>query len=98
MELRHLRYFVAVAEERHFGRAARKLRMAQPPLSRQIQALERELGFSLFDRRGRRIELTPGGETLLTHARRVFEALDHGVREARRAAVGEVGRISIGYP
>jgi DNA-binding transcriptional LysR family regulator len=67
-------------------------------LSRQIQAFEKELGFALFDRRGRRVELTQGGETLLTHARLVFEALDNGVHEARRAAAGEVGRISVGYP
>jgi DNA-binding transcriptional LysR family regulator len=98
VELRHLRYFVAVAEERHFGRAARRLRIAQPPLSRQIQALEAELDLALFDRSRRRVELTPAGVTLLEHARRVFAALDAGIREARRAALGETGRIAIGYP
>jgi len=96
MELRHLRYFVAVAEERHFGRAARRLHIAQPPLSRQIQALEAELGFPLFDRSRRCV--TPAGEALLSHARRVLETLDLGVRAAGRAATGQTGRIGIGYP
>lgn len=97
MELRHLRYFVAVAEERHFGRAARRLRIAQPPLSRQIQALEAELGFPLLDRSRRRVELTAAGAVLLAHAGHVFGALDLGVHEARRASAGESGRIAIGY-
>lgn len=98
MELRHLRYFVAVAEEGHFGRAARRLRIAQPPLSRQIHALEAELGFSLFDRSRRRIELTPAGEVFLRRTRHVFDALEAGVIEARRASRGELGRIAVGYP
>src|SRR5690242_3720397 len=98
MELRHLRYFVAVAEERHFGRAARRLHVAQPPLSRQIQALEAELGFLLFDRSHRRVEMTAAGDALLIHARRLFETLDLGIRAARRAASGQAGRIAIGYP
>ncbi len=97
MELRHLRYFAAVADERHFGRAARQLRIAQPPLSRQIQALEAELGFSLFDRSRRSVELTPAGTVLLAHVRHVFLALEQAVREARRASVGETGRIAVGY-
>ncbi|CAN5726168.1 LysR family transcriptional regulator [soil metagenome] len=98
MELRHLRYFVAVAEERHFGRAAARLRMAQPPLSRQIQALEAELGFVLFERNRRQVELTPAGKTLLEHARGIFEAVDLAVHEARRASQGESGRIVVAYP
>jgi DNA-binding transcriptional LysR family regulator len=98
MELRHLRYFLAVAEERHFGRAAKRLRIAQPPLSRQIHALEAEVGLPLFDRAKRRIELTPAGTAFLTHARRVFEVIDDGVHEARRAAAGQIGRIAVGYP
>ena len=97
MDLRHLRYFAAVAEERHFGRAAERLRMAQPPLSRQIQALEKELGFSLLARSRRHVELTPAGTVFLEHTRRVFAELDRGVREARRASVGESGRITVGY-
>jgi DNA-binding transcriptional LysR family regulator len=98
MELRHLRYFVAVAEERHFGRAAARLRMAQPPLSRQIQALESELGFVLFERNRRQVELTPAGKTLLEHTRGIFEAVDLAVHEARRASQGESGRIVVAYP
>lgn len=97
MDLRHLRYFITVAEERHFGRAAQRLHIAQPPLSRQIHDLEAELGFSLFDRSGRRVELTPAGSVFLTHARRVFDAVDLAVREARRASVGETGRVVVGY-
>lgn len=97
MDLRHLRYFAAVAEERHFGRAAKRLRIAQPPLSRQIQDLEAELGFPLFDRTRRRVELTPAGSVFLAHTRRVFEALDRAVHEAKRASVGETGRVVVGY-
>lgn len=98
MELRHLRYFVAVAEEGHFGRAARRLHIAQPPLSRQIRALEDELGFPLFDRSRRTIEVTPAGQVFLARVRRLFETLDAAVIEARRAHKGELGRIAIGYP
>lgn len=97
MELRHLGYFMAIAEERHFGRAARRLHMTQPPLSRQIQDLEAELGFALLDRSRRRVELTPAGAVFLEHVRRVFEALDLAVHEARRASVGETGRVVLGY-
>jgi DNA-binding transcriptional LysR family regulator len=88
---------MAVAEERHFGRAALRLRMAQPPLSRQIQALERELGFVLFQRTRRGVELTPAGTAFLDGARRVFAETDRAVIEARRANSGEVGRLAVGY-
>jgi DNA-binding transcriptional LysR family regulator len=98
VELRHLRYFAAVAEEKHFGRAARRLRIAQPPLSRQIQAFERELGFLLFDRSRRHVELTPAGEALFRHTRKVEGTIDLAIREAQRAARGETGRLAIGYP
>ncbi len=98
MELRHLRYFLAVAEELHFGRAAERLGIAQPPLSRQIQNLESELGFKLFDRSRRRVELSAAGAVLVGRARDVLERLDEAVREARRTSAGQRGRVSVGYP
>ncbi|HEX2670586.1 MAG TPA: LysR family transcriptional regulator [Polyangiaceae bacterium] len=98
MEIRHLRYFVAVAEELHFGRAAQRLHIQQPPLSRQIQDFESELGFPLFERSRRRVELTPAGTALLGRARQVFDALDVAIHDARSASEGESGRLVVGYP
>ena len=98
MQIRHLRYFVAVAEELHFGRAAQRLHIQQPPLSRQIQDLESELGFPLFVRSRRRVELTPAGTALLGRARQVFDALDVAIHDARSASEGESGRLVVGYP
>jgi len=98
MELRHLRYFAAIAEEKHLGRAAEKLGIAQPPLSKQLQDLEAELGYPLFDRSRRPVELTAAGQTLLGHIRTLFDLLEIAVNETRRAGAGHSGRLSIGYP
>lgn len=97
MELRHLRYFVAVAEELHFGRAAERLFMAQPPLSQQIQQLEREIGASLFQRTSRRVQLTAAGQVFLEEARQILARVETAVETAQRASRGEVGRLSIGF-
>jgi DNA-binding transcriptional LysR family regulator len=97
VELRHLRYFVAVAEERHFGRAAERLHIAQPPLSQQIRRMEAELGVQLLHRTTRRVELAPAGEVLLERARRLLAAVDSAVEDTQRAARGEVGSLAIGF-
>jgi DNA-binding transcriptional LysR family regulator len=97
MELRHLRYYVAVAEECHFGRAATRLHMAQPPLSQQIKQLESELGVQLLVRSTRRVELTPAGEHYLARARDVLAAVDDAGEQARRIAAGDVGHVTIGF-
>lgn len=96
MELRQIRYFVALAEERHFGRAAERLRIAQPGLTQQIQRLERELGVELADRSRRRVRLTAAGEVLLEEGRRVLAQVERAVSLAQRAGRGEVGRLVIG--
>ncbi len=97
MELRHLRYFVTVAEELHFGRAAARLFIAQPPLSQQIQQLERELGVSLFFRTSRRVQLTPAGTALLAEARQILASVETAAETAKRAARGETGWLGIGF-
>jgi DNA-binding transcriptional LysR family regulator len=97
MELRHLRYFVAVAEELHFGRAAQRLHIAQPPLSRQIRDLEREIGAALFERGARGVELTHAGAAFLPEARLVLGQAERAQRTAQRAARGETGRLRVGF-
>ena len=96
MELRHLRYFVAVAEEEHVTRAAERLGMQQPPLSQQIKAIERELDAQLFHRKARGVELTDAGRAFLDTAREILARLDHGFERTRRTARGDEGQISVG--
>ncbi len=97
IELRHLRSFVAVAEELHFGRAAARLGIAQPPLSQQIQRLEAGLGTRLFDRTNRRVALTDAGRALLEHAGRVLQGSAAAVEAVRRAARGESGPLRVAF-
>jgi len=96
MELRHLRYFVAVAEERHFGRAAERLQMGQSPLSRAVRELESDLGARLFERNTRRTNITDAGLVLLAEARRIFEALDQARQKVAVVAQGHRGLVRIG--
>lgn len=96
MDLRHLRYFVAVAEERHFGRAAERLHMAQPPLSQQIRQLEAELGVELLHRTTRRVDLTVAGRAYLDRARAILADVDAAAHHARLVAAGFVGHLTIG--
>jgi DNA-binding transcriptional LysR family regulator len=97
MELRHLRYIIAVAEEGHITRAAERLDMQQPPLSRAIRAIEQELNLQLFRRKPRGVELTDAGRTFFDGARAILANLHNTVETTRRAARGEEGRISVGY-
>jgi DNA-binding transcriptional LysR family regulator len=97
MELRHLRYFLAVAEEGHITRAAERLGMQQPPLSQQIRALERELDVQLLRRLPRGVELTEAGRALLADARAILAHIDHAFTTTRRTARGELGRLVVGF-
>ena len=97
MELRHLKYFIAVAEELHFGRAAQKLCIAQPPLSRQIKLLEEEIGVILLERTKRRVVLTTAGEIFLADAKVSVAQAEGAIRNAQRAARGEIGKLAIGF-
>jgi DNA-binding transcriptional LysR family regulator len=97
MELRHLRYFVAVATEKSFRRAAERLHIAQPPLSTQIKQFEEELGLLLFERTSRWVRLSPAGENLLPLANSILEAADRLKTAAKQSAEGAIGLLSIGY-
>ncbi len=97
MELRHLRYFVAVAEELHFTRAAERLHIGQPPLSQQIQMLEEEVGAKLLDRSRRWVRLTEAGRLFLEDARRILALSAEAAETARQAERGELGRLRIGF-
>lgn len=97
MEIKRLRYFIAVAEELHFGRAAERLEVAQPPLSRQITSLEKELDVLLFDRSRNQIKLTQAGEVLLERARQCIEQLESAYREVTRIGQGGAGRLRVGF-
>jgi DNA-binding transcriptional LysR family regulator len=97
MQIRRFRYFIAVAEELHFGRAAERLHIAQPPLSQQIQRLEQELGLVLFDRNRHSVHLTKAGAELLVEARRAVAQSDRVISVARDIRTGESGRVRIGF-
>lgn len=97
MELRHLRYFVAVAEDLHFGRAAERLHITQQPLSQQIRQLEDELGVLLFHRTKRRVQLTEPGKAFLVEARQILLKATQAVEIARQVAQGESGRLKVGF-
>jgi DNA-binding transcriptional LysR family regulator len=97
VELRHLRYFLAVAEELNFSRAAERMHMAQPPLSAAIRQLERDLGVDLFVRTTREVKLTDAGRAFLAGARRTLADAERAAEDARRAAAGELGKLRIAY-
>src|SRR5216117_3208020 len=97
MDLRHLRYFVAVAEELHFGRAAARLHMAQPPLSQQILRLEAELGVELLRRNRRSVQLTDAGRLLLEQSRPLLAQAERIEQLVGEAGTGEVGQLGVGF-
>lgn len=97
MEMRQLHYFLAVAEELSFSQAARRLNMAQPPLTRQIRQLEQELSVQLFERNSRRVELTEVGTVFVAEARRILEQVERSIETAQRASRGEVGRLVVAF-
>jgi DNA-binding transcriptional LysR family regulator len=97
MELRHLRYFVVLAEELHFGRAAQRLHIAQPPLSQQIRQLEVELGFELFHRTKRVVELTEAGRAFLIEVQRILQQLEQAIQVGQQTNRGEAGQLVIGF-
>lgn len=97
MELRHLRYFLAVAEEQHYGRAAQRIHVAQPALSRQVRDLEEELGFELFERLPRGVRLSAAGKHFMEDVRRILQDVEEAAARASRVALGETGTLRIGF-
>lgn len=97
MELRHLRYFMTLAEELHFGRAAERLHIAQPPLSQQIRQLEIELGFELFHRTKRKVQLTEAGQVFLDEVQQIFKQLEQAIQVGRQTSRGEMGQLVVGF-
>lgn len=97
MELRHLRYFVTLAEELHFGRAAQRLHIAQPPLSQQIRQLETELGFELFHRTKRKVQLSEAGQAFLGEVQQIFKQLEQAIQVGRQTNRGEMGQLIVGF-
>lgn len=97
IELRHLRYLIAVADELHFGRAAERLGISQPPLSQQIRQLEEQIGVRLFDRTNRRVALTEAGRLFVEQSREILAQVDRAAELARRAQRGEIGELRIGF-
>src|SRR5258706_5907063 len=97
MELRDLRYFVVIGEQQHYGRAAHRLHIAQPALSRQIQNLEEEIGFKLFDRLARGVKISAAGKLFLEDARRILQQVDEATKRARRVASGQSGTLRVGF-
>jgi DNA-binding transcriptional LysR family regulator len=97
MELRHLRYFVEVGEEEHYGRAAQRLGIAQPALTRQIQGLEDEIGFKLFDRLPRGVRISAAGKSFLEDVRRILQQVDEAQMRAGRVASGQAGTLRVGF-
>ena len=98
MELRHLRYFLVIGEEQHYGRASRRLRVAQPALSRQIQDLEEEVGFKLFDRLPRGVKLSAAGALFLEDTKRILQTITEATARAGRVARGQSGSLRVGFP
>ncbi|MEH2438009.1 MAG: LysR family transcriptional regulator [Nostoc sp.] len=97
MELRHLRYFLTLAEELHFGRAAERLHIAQPPLSQQIRQLEGELGFELFYRTKRKVQLTEAGQVFLDEVQQIMRQLQQAIQVGRQTSRGEIGQLVVGF-
>lgn len=97
MELRHLRYFVTLSEELHFGRAAERLHIAQPPLSQQIRQLEGELGFELFHRTKRTVQLTEAGQVFLGEVQQIMRQLQQAIQVGRQTSRGEIGQLVVGF-